>query len=59
MNLDEELEKSNQEMKAAEDALAAAGFPKEQWELIKRYLVAAIIYNQIVVSRTVRNLPPS
>lgn len=56
MNLDEEMDKANQEMASAEAALAATNFPQEQWALIKRYIVSAVIYNQIVVARTVKTL---
>jgi hypothetical protein len=50
------MDKANQEMKSAKDALAATSFPKQQWALIKRYIVSAIIYNQIVVGRTVKTV---
>jgi hypothetical protein len=57
MNPDEELAKSGKEMDDAEDALAGLGFPTEQWMLIKRYILAAIIHNTCAVAKAMGELP--
>jgi len=38
-------------MHDAEDALADMGFPTDQWMLIKEYVGAAIVHNQISVAK--------
>lgn len=59
MDFDKELEKAAKEMDDAEDALAAKGFPEDQWMLIKSYVLAAITHNQLVVCKALTTLPPS
>lgn len=51
MDYNEELRKTNQQMHDAEDALADMGFPTDQWMLIKEYVGAAIVHNQISVAK--------
>ena len=52
MNYDELLQAYKKEMEDAEDELANFGFPADQWMLIKQYIGAAILHNQIVVAKT-------
>jgi hypothetical protein len=50
-NTDEGLQKASKDMQAAEDALAATGFPEEQWMLIKQYVLHAVYYHQLVYQK--------
>jgi hypothetical protein len=56
MDYNEELRKVNQQMHDAEDALADMGFPTDQWMLIKEYIGAAIVANQITVAKAFSEL---
>lgn len=53
------MSRVTKEMDDAEDALIATGFSAEQWMLIKQYLFAAIVQNQIAVARALSSLPTS
>jgi hypothetical protein len=54
VNIDEELQKSVKEMNDAEDALVQKGFSEEHWMLIKRYLLSAIVHNQLAMAKSLQ-----
>src|ERR1700733_5308698 len=45
--LDEQEQRTRDDMHNAEKALGEMGFPQEQWTLIKEYILNAIMHNQI------------
>jgi hypothetical protein len=57
MNFDVELKKAAQQMHDAEDELTSAGFPIEQWILIRKYITGAILHTQISIAKAWQELP--
>ena len=55
MNMDDEVAKARADMESSEDMLVDKGFSEEHWMLIKKYIGAAIVHNQIVVSKTLQD----
>ena len=52
MNMDDEIAKARADMESSEDALIDKGFSEEHWMLIKKYILSAIVHNQIVVAKS-------
>ena len=52
---DEEFRKTHQDMYDAEDALVRMGFPPDQWILVKKYILSAILSNQITIAKAFEN----
>jgi hypothetical protein len=50
-NLDEEIEKSAQDMQDTVSALIELGFPEDQWVLIGKYVAQAITHSQWVLAK--------
>lgn len=55
-NYDEEIEKASADMHSSEDALAELGFPTAQWMLVKKYVLAAILHNQLTALKTMESI---
>ena len=51
-NYDTELQILKEEMQRTEEALITAGFPAEQWNLIKTYLASALAFSAYAASHT-------
>ena len=52
MNYEEEIGRLSDEMKLAESQLSDIGFNVEQWMLIKRYVLAAVVHGQLLMLKT-------
>lgn len=57
MDIGETLTAVTKEMDDAEDALIASGFPLEQWMLVRKFVLSAILRHQIVLAKAMENLP--
>jgi hypothetical protein len=52
IDVEEELQNANKGMEETEDELAATGFSKEHWELIRRYILTAITRQELINLRS-------
>jgi hypothetical protein len=59
LSLDEELRNAEEDMRNAGEALLMSGFPKDQWDLIRKYTASAIAQSQCILFKTLQSLPKS
>ena len=56
-SLEDDLQNAITDMDDAEDSLVREGFPEDQWMLIKKYILAAIVHNTLSGLKGLENLP--
>ncbi|HEY2467979.1 MAG TPA: hypothetical protein VGI45_09055 [Terracidiphilus sp.] len=59
INVDVEIGKAEAAMEHAETALIESGFSREQWEMIRTYIVQAIVLQQWNNLKAVEDYGPS
>ena len=48
IDYDAGMKQTREQMFAAEEALIRTGFPEEQWRLIREYIGAVVLHNQMI-----------
>jgi hypothetical protein len=56
-NIESMLEQATKDMNDAEDALVRAGFPEEQWLLMRKYILSAINMSHLDIAKRFQDLP--